>query len=124
MDEIPHIFCKIQVFPVTEVEASLIFNTLDWVNRAVRIQFRRHLHIVDRADHDGIAGNSSELADLNAGSLQQNIRLDIVGGKKLFLYSIHIVARAAGDELLIFSLTDFNRGSGWNPPGQIGVAAG
>ena len=30
VDEVTHIFGEIQVFPVTEIEASLIFNPLDW----------------------------------------------------------------------------------------------
>ncbi len=52
---------------MTEIEASLVLNPLDGINRAVRIQLRGHFDVVDGADHNCIAGNGSTLANLNAG---------------------------------------------------------
>ena len=124
VDKIPHIFGELQIFPVAEIEASLVFNTFDGVNGTVRVQFRRHLHIVDGADHDSVAGNGGALANFNAGSLQQDVWLDVVSCKKLFLYRIHIMSRTAGNEFFMPGFADLNRGSGWNAFGQISVAAG
>ena len=69
VDEVTHIFGEIQIFSVAEIKASLILNPLDGINRTVRIQLRGHLHIVDGADHNCIAGNGSTLANLNAGGI-------------------------------------------------------
>ena len=111
MDEIPHIFSEVQIFPMAEIEASLIFNTLDGVDCTVGIELRGHLHIVDGADHDSIAGNGSALAHFDAGSLQQNVWLNVVGCKKLFLYRIDVVAWSAGDKSFAPGFADFDGSS-------------
>ena len=52
-DKISHIFRQIQLFPVADIEAAPLFDSLNGVNTAARIQLRRHFYIVDGTNHNG-----------------------------------------------------------------------
>ena len=84
-DEIAHILGEIAVFPVTDVEVAVVFHTLERVGDAVRQKFRRHVDVVLRADHDGVAGDCGALCNFNADRLKKDFRLNVFLDKQAVL---------------------------------------
>ena len=81
-------------------------------------------NIVERTDHDSVAGNGNLFFDLNAGSLQKNLRGNVVGYEKTVLNYPYTMADLIGDKILVPGLQDGDGGSIGNTAGKLGVFAG
>jgi len=123
-DKSIHVLCKIEIFPVADIEAASVLNPFDWVDIAVGIQLRRHLDVVDRTDKYGIAGYCRALAHFDAHGFEKDPGLDVIHGKQPVLGGADAVACLAGDKGFIFGFRDTDLGAGGNPFCDGGIFAG